>query len=94
MIKLVHYDDGKGKWRSHEIYLKEDTFYDDEYEVFSTNPFDAMGYGATKEEALNDFMRKIDYVLREWDAVEKLLFSTNVLTDNIKEVDCFGEYIK
>lgn len=94
MINLVHCDDGKGKWRSHEISLKEDDFYNAEYGLFSINPFDVMGYGATKEEALKDFMKKMDYILREWEAFEKILFCMDILTDNIKEVDAFGNYIE
>ncbi len=93
VIKLAHHDDKKGKYQSHEVYLKEDDFYNAEYGLLSTNPFDVMGYGATKEEALKDFMRKMDYILREWEAFEKILFCTDILTDNMIDVDCFGKEI-
>ena len=93
-INLVHRNDKKGRYQSHEVYLKEDDFYNAEYELFSTNPFDVMGYGATKEEALKDYIRKMTYILHEWEAFEKILFCTDILTDNIKEVDAFGNYIE
>ena len=94
MVKLAHYDDGKGKWRSHEIYLKEDDFYNDEFDLFSISPFDVSGYGATKEEALKDFMRKMDYVFLEWKAIKEVLFNTDILTDNMVEVGVFGNYME
>lgn len=93
MIKLAHYNDGKEKRQSHEIYLKEYAFYNDEFDLFSLNPFDVSGYGATKEEALKDFIRKMDYVLHEWEAFKKILFYTDILIDDIIEIDCFGRDI-
>lgn len=94
MVKLAHYDDGKGKYQSHEIYLKEDDFYNAEFDLFSISPFDVSGYGTTKEEALKDFMRKMEYVLCEWEAFKKILFCTDVLTDNMVEINCFGKEVK
>lgn len=94
MIKLVHYNDGKEKWQSHEIYLKEEDFYNKEFDLFSISPFDVSGYGATKEEALKDFMRKMEYVFLEWKAIKETLFNTNVLTDNMVEINCFGKEVK
>lgn len=94
MVKLAHYDDGKGKWRSHEIYLKEDNFYIDEFDLSSISPFDVSGYGATKEEALKDFMRKMEHVFIEWKAIKEVLFNTDILTDNMVEVDYAGKEVK
>ena len=93
MVKLAHYNDGKEKRQSHEIYLKEDAFYNDEFDLFSISPFDVSGYGATKEEALKDFMRKMEYVLCEWEAIKESLFNTNELTDNMVEINCWGEEV-
>lgn len=93
-IKLVHHDDGKNKWQSHEIYLKEENFYSPEYDLFSHNLFDVRGYGETKEEALKDFERKIDFLFNEYKALERMLFETDVLTDNMVEVDYSGKEIK
>ena len=94
MIKLAYHDDGKQKWESHEIYLKEDDFYNNEFDVWSHNPFDVHGYGATKEEALNEFIKKFQYVMNEWRAFEDMLLNTNVVIDSIVTVDCFGKEIK
>ena len=94
MIKLVHYNDGKEKWQSHEIYLKEEAFYNDEFDLFSISPFDVSGYGATKEEALKDFMRKMEHVFIEWKAIKELLFNTNELTDNMVEINYWGKEVK
>ena len=94
MVKLVHYNDGKEKYDSHEIYLKEDNFCIDEFDLFSISPFDVSGYGATKEEALKDFMRKMDHVFIEWKTIKEVLFNTNVLTDNMIEVNYCGEEVK
>lgn len=94
MIKLGYHNDGKKKWQSHKIIMLEDDFYNSEFNVHSHNPFDVYGYGATKEEALNDFMRKLKYVMDELDAFETMLYDSNVITDNIVNVDCFGKEIK
>ena len=94
MIKLAYHDDGKQKWQSHEIYLKEDDFYNDEFMVFSHNPFDIYGYGESKEEALKEFIKKFKYVMDEWRAFEELLLNTDIITSNIIAVDCFGKEIK
>lgn len=92
MINLIHHDDGKGKVQSHEISISESDFYNSEYNVFSHNPFDITGYGSTKEEAVEDFKRKFEYVLAEWNAFEKILFCPAIQL-NITEVDCVGNAI-
>ena len=91
IIKLVHHNDGKQKFQSHEIYLKEGDFYNPEYDLHTHNLFEVYGCGETKEDALNDFKRKMDYLFNEYKALEQILFETNWLTDNIVEVDCFGK---
>lgn len=94
MIKLTHNDDGKRKWKSHTISISEDDFKNYELGVYSHNPFEIEGYGATKEKALEDFMKKFKYIMEEWFAFEMMLFDSNVITDNIVEVDCFGKPIE
>lgn len=94
MIKMAYHDDGKQKWQSHEIYLKEDDFYNSEFGVFSHDPFEIIGYGETKEEAIEDFKKRFQYVMNEWKAFEKMLLDTDIITDNIVIVDCFGKEIK
>lgn len=94
MIEVVHYDDGRQKWQSHEVYLREDNLYNKEYDVFSHNPFDITGYGATKEEAFEDFIRKFTCLMAEWRGFEKILGETDYMFDNMVEVDCCGKKVK
>ena len=94
MIEMTYHNDGKEKWQSHEITLREHDFYNAEADVWSHNPFDLYGYGATKEEAIEDFKNKFKYVMRELKAFEMMLLDTDVITSNIIKVDCFGKDIK
>ena len=95
MLRLSHYNDSKEKSQSHEIILQDNClFYNAEYDIFSLNPFDITGYGSTKEEALENFKRKFTYVMHEWHAFEKMLFETNIIEDDILDVDCFGKAVK
>jgi hypothetical protein len=93
MIEMTYYNDHKEKFQSHEIAIREHDFYNAEVGVSSHNPFDIVGYGATKEEALRDFMKKFDYVINEWTSFAMMLFETDFITDNIVEVDCMGKEI-
>ena len=94
MIEMTYHDDGKGKWQSHEISIIEHDFYNAEVDVFSHNPFDIIGYGETKEEAIEDFKRKFRYVIAELQAFQTMLLYTDAITDNIVVVDCMGKEIK
>ena len=94
MIEMTYHDDGKEKWQSHEISIREQDFYNTETDVWSHNPFNITGYGATKEEAIEDFKNKFKYVMRELKAFEMMLLDTDVITNNIVVVDCFGKPIK
>lgn len=94
MIEMTYHNDGKEKFQSHEIEIRENDFIDSEYMLFSHNPFDITGYGATKEEAIEDFKNKFRYIMKELRAFETMLLDTDVITDNIIEVDCFGKPIK
>ena len=86
-MNLVHFNDGKGKWQSHEIFVKDNNnFYNSEFDVFSHNPFDITGYGETKDDALNDFKKKFDYIMKELKVFETFLYETNLIEDNIVEV--------
>lgn len=95
MLRLSHYNDNKENSQSHEIILPDNClFYNAEYDIFSLNPFDITGYGSTKEEALENFKQKFTYVMKEWHAFEKMLFETNIIEDDILDVDCFGKAVK
>ena len=76
-MKLQYYNDGKEKFQSHEISLVEDNFYNKEYDIVSYNPFDIVGYGATKEEAIEDFKKKFVFVMAELKSFENKLLSIN-----------------
>ena len=94
MIRLTHYDDRKEKSQSHEISLDETPFYNAEHDVWTHDTFELIGYGETKEEALEDFKKKFAYVMDEWRAFEKMLLETDILGDSIIEVDCTGNEIE
>ena len=90
MIEMIYHNDHKEKSKSHEIHIRESSFYNVEKDIWSHNPFDIDGLGATKEEAIEDFKNKFKYVMEELRAFETMLFDTDVITDNIIEIDCFG----
>lgn len=98
MIEMTYHNDHKEKWQSHEIEIREKGIFsaevDDDVWVYSHNPFDITGYGATKEEAIEDFKKKFEYIMKELRAFEIMLLDTDVITDNIIEVDCMGKELK
>lgn len=94
MIEMTYHNDHKEKYHSHEISIREHDFYNVEADVWSHDPFDVYGYGATKEEAIEDFKNKFKYIMRELKAFEMMLLDTDVITDNIIEVDCMGKSIR
>lgn len=81
VASLVYHNDGKEKWQSHEVYLK----YPFLYEGFE---FSQRGYGATKEEAYDDFLKKFREAETQLEALSKLL---NADALDMIEVDCSGE---
>ena len=93
MIEMTYHNDHKEKWQSHEISIREHDFYNAEANLYSHDPFDIVGYGATKEEAIEDFKNKFRCIMREWKAFEMML-DTNMITDSIIEVDCMGKSLK
>lgn len=90
-MNLTHNDDGKQRWQSHEVCIAEEKdFHNHEYGIFSHNFMDLAGYGETKNEALEDFKRKFQYLLDEWNAFAKLLLDSDVAENEMIEVDGFG----
>ena len=88
MLRLYHYNDRKEKSQSHEVNIRDPRFYNAEYGIFSyDDPYDVIGYGETKEEALEDFKQKFKHVMNEWKAFEKMLFETDVIENDIVEPD-------
>ena len=49
--KVIHFDDKKRRWQSHEVYLDSEKGY------LSFDVFGIVGYGASKEEAFEEFKR-------------------------------------
>lgn len=95
MIKLTHYNDSKERLDSHVISITEDAvWYGNGHNLSSHDLFDIRGFGETKDEAMEDFKDKFEYLLKEWVAFGKMLFETDVIENSIVEVDCFGKEIK
>lgn len=93
-IKLCHYDDGKERIQSHEIYLKEENYCNIEYGIFSHDIFDIRGYGETEEEAMENFREKIKILFKELKALEKILLNPNIFEIDKIEVDWSCKEIK
>ncbi|MBM6685486.1 hypothetical protein H9X90_05655 [Faecalicatena contorta] len=83
MIQLTHYDDGKGKYQSHEVSLKvpHGTNNQELHSYIEYDFSEIIGYGETKEEALNNFVNKFNYMLDEWQAFANMLNEASTITD-------------
>ena len=84
------YNDGKEKSQSFEVYIEDETsFYEPELDMWSYNPCDIIGYGKTKEEAINNFISKMKIMLDFWNGYyEKILQPRLFVAHN---VDAFGK---
>jgi hypothetical protein len=85
---LVHHRDGKGNSQSDSVYIK----YSDSYDVDDTLLFDGSGYGATAEDALDDFKLKLTAAICKLLEVKEKIDSATV--DSLVEVDCLGNILK
>lgn len=88
LMKIAHYNDGKEKWESHTCYLFNDA---DDYYKFDIT--DIRGYGETKEEAIKNLKEELKYYFNELHALEKMLYETDILDNDIIEVNCLGKKI-
>lgn len=86
MIVLEHYDDGKGKYQSHEIHIINNE-YNSDSNVFGYDFHGIWGYGETKEEALQDFRNKFNPLFNQFmkDGIEF------IQTDNLERHISKGE---
>ncbi len=75
---LEHIDDCKEKWQSHEVSIKDEDFSNIEAGLYSKNPFDIIGYGATKEDAYEDFKAKFKKLMSIWKDFEKDLLDNKI----------------
>ena len=48
MIEMTYHNDYKGKQQSYKVFIREHDFYNAEANIYSHDPFDIIGYGATK----------------------------------------------
>ena len=85
LMKIAHYNDGKEKWESHTCYLFNDA--NDYHDFDITN---IRGYGETKEEAVDNLKKELEYYFNELHALEKMLYETDILDNDIVEIDCIG----
>lgn len=90
---LAHYNDGKEKWQSHEVSLRESGQYDLSTDLYSLDVADITGYGSTKEEAIDDFKSKLKHIINKYKELEALILCSNSMVDSIKEVDGEGKVI-
>lgn len=86
MIYLTHYDDGKEKFQSHEVFMKEGK------DLYDIDFCECYGYGEDYEEALENFKTNFS------KKMEKLLSFREKLMNNDKEIQiievgCLGEPI-
>ena len=88
LMKIEHYNDGKEKWESHTCYLFNDSDAYPEFDI--TN---IRGYGETKEEAIQNLKKELQHYFDELHSLEKMLYETDVLDNDIIEVDCLGTKI-
>ena len=49
------------------------------------------GYGETKEEAIENLKKELEYYFNELHVLEKMLYETDTLDNDIVEVDCLGK---
>lgn len=85
MIRLTDYDDGKGKYQSHEVLL----VYDDGDDVnFST----ILGYGETYEEGLQNFKNQFEEKFKELEEFREKLLNGNI--EKPLEIDCCGKVLR
>lgn len=89
LMKIAHYNDGKEKWESHTCYLFNDS---DAYHEFDIT--NIRGYGETKEEAIQNLKKELGHYFDELHSLEKMLYETDVLDNDIIEVDCLGRKIQ
>lgn len=88
LMKIAHHNDGKEKFQSHTCYLFNDA---DKYHNFDLT--NICGCGETKEEAIENLKKKLAYYFDELHALEEMIYETDVLDNDIVEVDCLGRKI-
>jgi len=98
MFTIGYYDDKKDNYQSHEMVLLPDKFKDETQIILNGASFEMaitelIGYGASKEEAFDDLMNKINVYMNnlngEIKALKALVSNDKMKEHIITEVDCF-----
>lgn len=82
MFELIHYDDKKEKFQSHEITIGGEIGIKPDIGLYSGDFSDITGYGSTKDEAINDFIRKYEYLINQYNAFLNMIHANAI---DIKE---------
>nr|DAG32667.1 MAG TPA: putative ligand binding protein [Caudoviricetes sp.] len=88
LTKIAHYNDGKGDPDSHRCNLMNVA-----KDYSTTDITDFCGYGETKEEAIKDMKKQLEPFFNEIEALRKMLYETDVLDNDVIEVNCLWEKI-
>ena len=96
---IIYHNDGKEKYDSYEVRFIEsgdisNSFHKKHPDVFATitsySLNGVIGYGSTKEEAISNYKKALEYLIEEFKAIEKEYLCTDFIDNNILEADCFG----
>lgn len=88
---VAHFDDGKMKYQSHEVYVGYSN--DDDSKVHCMEDHTGMpisGYGETKEEAFQDMQKKFN---RYFSRLNALKITIDRESFKYVEVDCLGQKV-
>ena len=85
LMKIAHHNDGKEKWESHTCYLFNDS---DAYHKFDIT--NIRGYGETKEEAIQNLKKELEYYFNELHALEKCFTKQMCLTTILSKLIAWG----
>lgn len=88
MFVITHHDDGKEKYQSHEVSMRDEI----DYGLYSID-FDITGYGATKEEAYDEFRKKLHEKFDMLSAFVDAIDAGKPLLQMV-EVDCLCKPIE
>lgn len=91
MLALTHYDDGKGKWQSHEVSMIDHDEYNDNGDFDFTNIY---GYGEDYDEALKNFIEEFDKKYEQLTIFRARLNELESGLVTLYQVDCLKKIIK
>lgn len=88
MVKMTYHNDGKCKSQSYCFHLSTSNDLPPSLEVDAQSWYtiDVYGYGETKQEALDSLDPAMEWLFKEWKAIENL-YTSGVYHQNIVEVD-------